>query len=144
MPDVRVVYARSRDPGSLLVRAASWWAPWSHVGLVTPEGTVIEARALHGVVETPLADFERRVSAHRIVEVACPDPDAALEFARSQIGSGYDWGAVVAFISRRLGRGTETRWQCAELVEMALKVGGARRWRVPVDRVTPRQSWMVM
>jgi uncharacterized protein YycO len=137
-----VVYSRTSAIGSLLIRAAQWWAPWSHAAIVDGDG-VIEARAGHGVVRTPMADFLARCSAVEHVQIACPDAAAALTFARSQIGKGYDYLAYIGFIARTDDE-DRTRWECCELVEAALLAGGRQRFRVRPSRITPQQSFMVI
>ena len=141
---IKVVYARSRTPGAWLIRAASWWAQWSHCGLITRDGTVIESRMFAGVVETHWLDFIDRYHVHEIVKVEAPDPEQAEKWARLQLGSGYDWGAIVRFISKRFGLDqSPKRWHCVELVETAITVAGRQRFRRPLSRVTVAQSFMV-
>lgn len=135
-----IIYSRSRNLGSVLIRAAAWWEPWAHCGIFTPEGTVIEARAWQGVVETPLRDFERHASACVAAERACPDPAAAIAWARGHLGKPYDWGAIFGLVFReRWDHGD--RWFCSELVEGAFIAGGRRRFASDVHRITPTQSF---
>lgn len=141
-PAVQVVYSRERSLGSVAVRAASWWAQWGHCGLVTPEGTVIEAMLWQGVVETPMSVFVRRASKFKVVDVACPDPAAAVAFARAQLGKPYDLAAVVAFPFREPWH-RENRWFCSELVEAAIQKGGRTRFRVEARRIAPNPSYIV-
>jgi uncharacterized protein YycO len=143
MSHLVVIYSRSRNLGSVLIRAASWWEPWAHCGIVTPEGTVIEARAWRGVVETPLQDFERYATACIAVKRACPDPAAAIAFARQQIGKPYDWGAIFGFIFRERWERRD-RWFCSELVEASFIAGGRRRFASDVHRITPTMSFNVL
>lgn len=139
---MQIIYARSHTVGGWLIRAAQAFAPWSHAGIVTPDETVINARAGHGVVEEPLADFLRRYSATHRVEVACPDENEALWWARQRIGDGYDWLAVLRFIVGRTVHQDRRRWHCVELVESALIAGGRPRWRIEPARITPWQSYI--
>lgn len=141
-PHLHVVYSRSRTVGGWLIRASSWWDQWSHCGLLTDDGTVIEARAFAGVVETPADEFMDRYSAHTRVRVDVPEPAAAIAWAREQIGCGYDYGAIAGFVLREpLER--QRRWHCVELVETALSVAGRPRFRRPEHRITVAQSYMV-
>lgn len=142
MSHLNVVYCRSHTLGGLLIRAASWWEQWSHCGIVTPKATIIEARAFKGVVESDLDEFVQRYSELEVVKVACPDPAAAIEFARMQIGSGYDYGAIAEFVLRA-GLNKRKRWHCVELVETALVAGGRDRFRREPHRVSVAQSYMV-
>lgn len=139
-----LLYARNHTPGSALIRAAQWWAPWSHVGVLDEErGQVIEARMLHGVIATPLAEFLARYTATERVDVPCPDPAAGLRWARGEIGAGYDYGALARFVWTALGRDHTQRHHCVELAEAALIAAGRARYRIPPHRVTVRQSYIV-
>jgi len=138
---VRLVYARSRTLGGWLIRAAQWWFPASHVAIETRDGTLIHAVAGRGVVEDEPGMFFGAYTVVDIVEVLDVDEAAAVAFARNQIGSGYDYKALLRFISKALGREDARRWQCVELVEAALEAGGRRRFRTPLSRVTVRQSY---
>jgi hypothetical protein len=141
MPALAVIYSRNHGAGSVLIRAASWWGRWSHVAIVDG-GDVIEARAWHGVVRTPLALHLARASAHERVDIECPDPLAALTFARAAVGAGYDWGGLfgIALHERTEDPG---RWFCSELVEAALVAGGRDRFRELPSRITPTASYLV-
>ena len=142
MSHLEVVYSRSRTVGGWLIRAASWWDQWSHCGLVTPDGTVVEARAFAGVVETPMHEFADRYSALNTVRIEVPSPADGLAWVRQQIGSPYDYGAIAEFVVRKPLAGPR-RWQCVELVETALSVAGRVRFRRPAHRITVSQSYMV-
>lgn len=142
MSHLNVVYCRSYTIGALLIRASSWWDQWSHCGIVTPKGTVIEARAFAGVVESDLEEFVGRYSELEVVKIDCPDPAAAIEFARMQVGAGYDYGAIAEFVLRN-PLNKHQRWHCAELVETALIAGGRDRFRRMPHRVSVAQSYMV-
>lgn len=143
MSHLTIIYSRSRDLGSFAIRAASWWGPWSHCGIVTPHNTVIEARAFKGVIETPLREFEARVSACVAVRRECPNELTALDFARAQLGKPYDWGAVFGIPFREPWE-HPAHWFCSELVEAAFIAGGRRRFDSSVARITPNQSFIVM
>lgn len=138
-----LLYARNHTPASVLIRAAQWWAPWSHVGVLDEErAQVIEARMLQGVIATPLTAFLARYSATERVDVQCPNPAAGLHWARGQVGAGYDYGAVARFVWAALGRDDTQRHHCVELAEAALIAAGRQRFRTPPHRVTVRQSYM--
>lgn len=140
MSHLTLIYSRSHDLGTLAIRAASWWGPWSHCGIVTSHNTVIEARATRGVIETPLREFEARASACVAVRRECPNPLAAVVFAISQKGKKYDWGAVLGFPLRGQWE-RQDKWFCSELVEAAFIVGGRRRFDSDAWRITPMQSF---
>ena len=137
-----VIYSRERSLGSIAVRAGSWWSQWGHCGIVTPQGTVIEALAFGGVVESSLHNAKARASKWAIVGVECPDPAAAVAFARQQLGKPYDWGGIFGMVAREPWA-SRNRWFCSKLVEAAIAAGGRKRFRVDPHRITPHQSYIV-
>lgn len=144
MPSLHVVYARSHTLGGLLIRAREAFGQWSHCGIVTPQGTVVEALAFRGVIETPMDAFVARYpqpSQRRQEVIPCPDPDAGLAWARSQLGQGYDYLAIAGLAFRNSWQ-EPGRWQCAELLEAALVHAGRRRFRSAPYRISPNVSWM--
>lgn len=88
--------------------------------------------------------FMGRYCVCSVVEVDAPDPGRAYAWARAQIGKKYDYGAVARFISKLFGKESPDRFHCVELVEGALSAAGRTRFRVPLNRVTVRQSYMVL
>lgn len=137
---MRLIFARSRTPGSYLIRLFTW-SRWSHVGVIDG-GLVIDTTLKRGVATTPLAAFLAEHSATEQIEVALPDEVAAHVWLEMQLGKKYDWTAIIGFVFRRPW-GKKGRWFCSELVESALIVGGRRRFREDLNRITPRHSWMV-
>lgn len=144
MPDLVVAYCRSATLGGFLIRNADRWGHWSHCGLLTPDETVIEARAFHGVVEVPRSEFAQRYysGALSYATIECPDPAAALSWARAQVGKGYDYGAVLGNLVRESWQ-DDSRWTCSELIEGALAQGGRARFRDAGWRISPNLSAMV-
>ncbi len=142
---LKLIYVRSDTVVGFLIRLASWMSPWTHVGILTPERTVINARMGHGVVEEDAEEFLKRYSAHEVVSIDMPSGGVqkALFFARAQLGLKYDYGAVLSFIIDWLFDGREGRWHCIELAEDSMAYGGRKRFRVPGAKVTVQQSYMV-
>ena len=141
MPDVHVVYSRTRSPGSVLIRAGSWWGPWSHCGVVH-QGSVIEALAMKGgVVSTPWTTFERRASEWTIECFEVPNSEAGHRWAVSTIGAPYDWAGLVGIPFRRRDWQRNDRWYCSEHVEAFLYHCGLRRWRAGMHGISPCQSF---
>lgn len=144
MPALRAIYARGHSFTSWAIRNADTGrqARWSHCGVVTPEGTVIEARFFKGVVETPMAEFLARYSKTESVDIECPNPADGVAFARESIGRGYDYlGALGNFF--RANWHSMSRYHCAELVESAVFWAGRMRFRDHAWYVRPNQSYMV-
>ncbi|WP_290906247.1 YiiX/YebB-like N1pC/P60 family cysteine hydrolase [Aquabacterium sp.] len=139
---MQAIYCRRNNLGSLALRTALW-SSWSHCGIVTPELTVIEASAFHGVVERPWADFIADVSRYALKPLWVPDEAAAIAFARAQVGKRYDWPGVIGIALRRDWQERDS-WFCSELIEAAAVAGGRQRFVNNAWRVTPQHSWMVL
>lgn len=141
MDTVRVVYSRSLTLGSALIRAGSWWGPWSHCGVVD-QGFVIEALAIKGgVVATPFEQFEDRSTALEVVEFRVPDAKPAIDWAWTTVGSPYDWGGVLGIPFREREWDRPGRWYCSEHVEVFLRKAGLDRWRRGLHGISPCQSY---
>lgn len=140
---IRLAYVRSLTVGGLLIRAAQWWTPWCHVGVVAPDGEVINARAFRGVVGEPWPVFAARYSACELVDVPAPQPEAGIAWARALKGARYDYGALGNMVSSRLGmRPSDERFDCVEVAEAALAAAGRPRFRVVASRLTVWQSYI--
>lgn len=138
---MRAIYSRSLMPGSFVICALTW-SKWSHCGVVTPDGTVIEAAAFHGVREISASEFLAGKTSTLIREIPVPDDAAAIAFARTQVGKPYDYLGVAGIGLHRDWQ-QDDRWFCSELVEAAAAAGGRPRFINDARRVTPQESWMV-
>jgi uncharacterized protein YycO len=141
--ELTLLYCRSWTVAGVLIRLSQWFGRYSHVAVLTPQGTVIDARAFTGVRETPFDEWIKDYSSVDAVTASCPRPDLALEFLRRRVGDGYDYRGLLNFVLRRVGH-DRMRWNCVELAETAMSVGGRSRFRVPLHRVTPHQSHMTI
>lgn len=79
---MEAIFCRRHRLGSVLLRTFLW-SSWSHCGIVTPDQTVIEARAWHGVTERPLAAFLAAATRSSKKQIALPDDAAAIAWARA-------------------------------------------------------------
>lgn len=136
---LRVIYLRAPNLATPLIRAR-FWSEWSHCGIVTPDGTVIEATAWHGVREVPLRDVLARASRYEFVDIDCPYPTMGIAWARSQIGKPYDWFGALGIGFNRNWQ-DDDRWFCSELLEAAVLRAGRVRFREGVYRIDPQTSW---
>jgi cell wall-associated NlpC family hydrolase len=142
MPTVRVVFARRRALGSLLLRTFLWSA-WSHVAIIDGDGDdalVIEAAAGGGVRSRPLAELLEESSEFEIVPLPARSAIAVIAAARSQIGKPYDWLGAAGIAARRRWQDGD-RWFCSELVAWAFARGGSPLVRVEEWRITPRDLY---
>lgn len=144
MSAIAAVFSRRTSLPSFLTRFFTGGSRWSHCGIVDAErGVVIEALMFRGVVETPMQQWRRRYPSFELVYTACPDPAAALAFARAQVGQRYDYWAAFG-VPWRTSWDDPRRWYCSELLEAALAAGGRLRWRLTKRGVSPMESWMVL
>lgn len=142
------LYARNKTPLSILLRNIDRWGRVSHCALIdaqdgSPASHVIEARALSGVVRTPLDEFMARYTFVEQMTIEVPDPAAGLLWAHNQIGMPYDWRAIAGNLFRESWQDPNA-WQCAELVEMAVAHAGRPRFRRDIWRISPNNSAMVI
>lgn len=135
------IFCRRDTAGSMLLRTFLW-SSWSHVGIVTPDLTVIEATAWHGVIERDLRDFIADASRYSVRSIPLPNDAAAISWARAQVGKPYDWPGVIGLGLRREWQDA-CAWFCSELLEGACAAGQRQRFLHQVQRVTPQHSWMV-
>jgi uncharacterized protein YycO len=117
MNDPAILLFRGRGLISSLIR---WQTrgEYSHAALLMPDGRIIESWQGDGVRIKTLADWVG-VDAYTVVGMTDEQWERAFEFARSQLGRGYDYWAIVRFISRDKMPENE-RWFCSELVFAAL------------------------
>lgn len=141
MAALHTFFCRAHNPGSLLIRGITW-STWSHCGLVTPEGTVIDARAFHGVTERPLQDLLDYASEIAFRDIDVPDPAAGYAFGRAQIGKAYDYLGVAGIGIHREWY-DPSKWWCSELLEEAVYMAGRQRLVNQPRRVTPQLSYMM-
>lgn len=135
-----LIFTRRRAIGSALLRAILW-SRWSHCGIVTPAGTVIEA-GTHGVVERSLGAMLAECSQFEIVSIPCPSESAVIAAARAEIGKAYDWVGLLGFGFRRRAWQRSTRWFCSELVAHAFAAAGHPLLRSDPWRVSPPMLYL--
>jgi hypothetical protein len=123
MQTIRVIYSRSRKPGSYLIRAfdkGAYICPFSHVGIVSECGQyVYEALYPQGVVKAPLWEFKRRASHWEICRFPTRHrPRTVYRRAKSQLGKPYDLKGAIAIGIPFVGRdwGCQDSWFCSEFL----------------------------
>lgn len=140
---MKVIYCANNKMTSWLIRMFTW-SRFSHVVFVEDDETIIDSTFTHsGVQRRLLSDIYREYSTIEVVEMPLPDEQAALAFARSQLGKPYDKTAILGFIFRR-NWADEDAWFCNELIEAIAKAGGRTRFREALSRITPEMSWAVI
>lgn len=142
-PHLRIIYTRAQSLGSFLIRMGAWWGPWSHCGIVVGDMVIESLATKGGVVLSSLQSVINRSTHYEIVEVPCPDPQKAIDWAYSTLGKPYDWGGIFAIPLRERNWQSNNRWYCSEHVEAALVQGGRARFRSGMHGVSPCQSYFV-
>ena len=73
----------------------------------------------------------------------CQDPQAAMGWARSQVGLRYDLLALLGLLLHR-DWSSPRKWECARFAGVALANGGSAPLRKEdLDRATPQHLWML-
>lgn len=140
MNNVEVIFSRSNNIGSWLIRLSTW-SRWSHVAIVDGDD-VIEA-VWPNVRKVSLDYFKTQHGATEVVSLSCCDQSAIVHAARSQIGKPYDWTAVIG-IGLHHDWQEDDSWFCSELVAWAFAKAGDALFRTErMQRVTPENLWML-
>jgi uncharacterized protein YycO len=135
---LRLIFTRTRSLGAVVIRAGAWWGQWSHCGLVLPGGHVVESLALKGGVITTMVDAVIfRSSAHQVLDLPCPAPQYAHEWALSTVGMPYDWGGVLGIPFRSRDWQAPGRWYCSEHCAAAIERAGLTLVRPGVHGIHP-------
>lgn len=129
------------EPAVLLFRgrgmmsAAIRWqtrSPYSHAALLLADGRhIIEAWQGAGVRMKLMEDW-RGVERFAVAGMDSSRWAEAIAFATAHVGAGYDYWAIVRFVSRARMPDNE-RWFCSELVFAALAHAGVRLF----ERIEP-------
>lgn len=90
---------------NLIARAIKWWEgedAWNHVEVVMPDGRYLGARWGTGVdYAEPGYDLAPHVVEEFLhLPLTAAELDAALAFAVSRVGWGYDWRGDAGFVAR--------------------------------------------
>lgn len=123
---IRLRFVREADPVSSLIAYYSA-SPFSHVGVLLPDGSELGARSDSVGGKPPGVQIRPGDYAKFAIEVvfAVPCTDAQegafLDFCHKQIGKKYDKIGILGFASGRNWR-DETKWFCSELVTRAGEV----------------------
>lgn len=152
MNTLRFVFTRTRSAATVAIRAAAWWGPWSHCGLVDEGDVVIESLARRGgVVCTPLEAVLRRASHHEMLDLWCPAPSRALSWSRSLLALPgepprvhYDWGGALGIPLREPQLDARSRLYCSEHCAAAARRAGLDLLPPDGQGVTPTGLYRLM
>jgi hypothetical protein len=126
-------------PGSFLIRRLGV-DPFSHVGVLCPDGMVYEATLDRGVVATPLRTF---LGNYRFVQGKlrhCPNPVYGMDFARSMVGHDYDLKGVLG-AAFGIACDTPGFYHCSEFELATLAAAGLPALDRPGIKVSPSLSY---
>lgn len=137
MDKLPIVFASDWYPASIAIKLFTM-SRWSHVGIIDGDH-VIETKLLTGCTRTPIGEWKKKHSKHHIAEIDCPRglPDA-LEFARSQVGTKYDWRGIIGLAVRTSGTQKKDDWFCSELV---IEASGLLKKQT--FRASPQTVWFL-
>ncbi|MCX4187158.1 hypothetical protein [Methylophaga sp. OBS4] len=128
---IQLQFSAQKKPGSWLIRRFTW-SPFSHVDFVLPNGRLLGARGLGGVQVRNAQHFD----AVGRFQVAAPE--SVLDFAKSQVGKPYDWGAILGLVARHDWQ-DKNAWFCSELIAWCFLQAGVPLLRSQqLQRITPR------
>jgi len=139
---MKILFCRSRTPISWLIRQFTW-SDWSHCVLVAPDGvSTVEARWPR-VTRSTVEAVRKDNGIVAMVDLPCPYPDTAFNWACTQVGKPYDLRAIFGFILHREWR-DDSRWFCSEFVAAAFDAAASPLLRpIALNRVTPQTLWML-
>lgn len=115
------VFITGDDLGSRLIRNRSG-GPSSHVGILLPDGGIIDSTIKHGVKPRTYREFIKNRYVVGSFDVACDD-DKAHEFLFKQEGKPYDYTALFGFAAGYDFQEDDS-WYCYELFIAAAIAGG--------------------
>jgi uncharacterized protein YycO len=118
---------------------------YSHVGVVTPDGKIIESWHRGGVLKNASLgmrhDPQTEVDIYSVTGLNRMQNASVLEFMENQLGKKYDFLSVARFISRREVDDQE-KWFCSELVMAAFHHAASPLLNVASHKVSPEVlSW---
>ena len=111
---------------------------YSHAAILMPDGRIVEAWQGAGAgVQIKTLDDYTGIDAFIVKGMNDTEWRLAIDYALSQVGSKYDYWAIVRFISRP-SMPTNDKWFCSELVFASLARAGINLLeRITASEVSP-------
>ena len=145
---MRLLFTRNKSTlvNSILTYIICWftWSRYSHVELLFSDDTCISSIGTKGVLMRSKGQILARNVEYLIKEIPTTAIQEAIirEFAMSQLGKPYDWGAVLGLPFR--GRwDSDNRWFCPELCAVAFKQAGITLVDEHSSRITQRDLLVI-
>lgn len=133
-------FTRGVGIAGAIVRFATW-SDFGHVGFKLDDGTVLDSCPEIGVSIRDAEDDETT----EYWSIAAPKKTIsdAVEWAKEQVGKGYDWSAIYGMTLRRDWH-SDSSWFSSEIVAAAFDNAGwpLIRDSSRFDRITPRDLMM--
>lgn len=133
-----MIRVRFSTKNTLFARLIGWFTreKYSHFEFVLDNGLVLGADNFEGVCIKDAGPYLR------YEDFLIDAPDSVLQRAKSQVGKGYDWWAVLSFLTRRNWE-KEHRWTCSELGAWCFAQEGVPLLRTEdLYKVSPRDLLM--
>jgi uncharacterized protein YycO len=111
--------------GRGLISTAIRWQSrsiYSHAALLMRDGRIVESWQGAGVRTKTLTDWSD-IDVFDVAMLTDLEWDLAIDYALDLVGRGYDYKAVLRFVSRRPAADND-RWFCSELVFAAIESAG--------------------
>jgi uncharacterized protein YycO len=98
----------------------------SHISIIDNDDSLIEALEFNGVVQQRTLHDARNEQRVDVLEVyVTPEQrDAALAWAKGQLGKRYDYLSILRFVTRRKNREDNGKWFCSEFAFVAAEKAG--------------------
>lgn len=139
---MKVLFVTKPGFSSFVIRKFTW-SRFSHVAILLDDCVIQSTFAGGGVHTVPIDEFYKEYTRIEEVQIDLPDEAAAEKWLREQIGKPYDVWFIFGFIFRKDNWEKDDCWVCNELLEAACVVGGRRRIRGDISKVSPQVSYMV-
>jgi len=114
MDKLPIVFASDWLPASIAIKLFTV-SRWSHVGIIDGD-YVIDTQLMTGCIRTPIEEWKKKHSDFCITYIDCKDKQKAIDFARAQVGTKYDWRGIIGLAVRKGELQEKKKWFCSELV----------------------------
>jgi hypothetical protein len=114
----------------------------SHVEIVLPEGYL--GAHLNGGVRYRKPGYDSKYLEHELfVNINVPDEATAISYAKSKIGTPYDWPAILDFIMPTTLH-LDDHVICSAFATLTLQHGGLFILAAPAHAISPRDLLLVL
>lgn len=129
--------------GAILIKLFTF-SKWNHSAIMFDENTVFDVTVMSKVRCQTKEQFLKHYPKSDFHRVNVPNEQAALAFAKAQLGKEYDKSAIFGIIFQKRRWQEDDKWFCSELVEAILAAGGKIRFRTIVSSILPRETYAVI